>query len=81
MADETITFIRGADGVLYALSEDQLKRYPPANAAQVNDILDKAKEDFKVAKLSPNIVKQIQQVNGCVKTTAVSPEAYSNTKK
>ena len=83
MADEKVMFIRGADGALYVLSEDQLAKFQVANEdkVKVDNILDKAKEDFKVAKLSTNVVKQIQQVNGCVKTTAVSPEAFTTTKK
>jgi len=83
MADEKVMFIRGADGALYVLSEDQLAKFQVANEdkVKVDDILDKAKEDFKAAKLSANVVKQIQQVQGCVKTIAESPEIYTNTKK
>ena len=83
MADEKITFIRGADGTLYALSDDQLAQFKVAdeNKKKVDDILNKAKEDFKAAKLSDNVVKQIQQAQGCVKTIAESPEIHTNTKK
>jgi hypothetical protein len=82
MADK-ITFIRSADGVLYALSDDQLAPFKVAEDKQtlVDDILNKAKEDCKAIKLSTNVVTQIQQVNGCVKTTAQSPEVHTNTKK
>ena len=84
MADETVTFIRGADGKLYALNEEQLAQFEVTDATtkkNVDDILDKAKEDFKAAKLSDNVVKQIQQAQGCVKTIAQSPEIHTNTKK
>ena len=84
MADQTVTFIRGADGKLYALDEEQLAQFEVTDATtkkNVDDILDKAKEDFKAAKLSPNVVTQIQQVKGCVRTTALSPEAFTTTKK
>jgi hypothetical protein len=83
MADEKVMFIRGADGALYVLSEDQLAKFKVADDGKkaVDDILDKAKEDFKAAKLSENVVKQIQQVQGCVKTIAESPEVYTNRKK
>jgi hypothetical protein len=81
MADEEITLIRGADGTLYALSGEQLQQFIAPEQQKVNDILKTAKEDCKAIKLSTNVVQQIQQVQGCVKTTAQSPEVHTNTKK
>jgi hypothetical protein len=78
MADETVTFIRGADGTLYALSDEQLQQFKAPNQPQVDNILKTAKEDCKAFKLSPNVVQQIQQVKGCVRTTAQTPEAHTN---
>ena len=80
MADEKITLIRGEDGTVYALSYEQLQQFKAPNQQQVDDILKTAKEDCKAFKLSPNVVTQIQQVQGCIKTTAKSPEAHTNTK-
>ena len=81
MADEKITLIRGEDGTLYALSYEQLQQFKVPNQPQVDDILKTAKEDCKAFKLSTNVVTRIQQVQGCIKTTAQSPEAHTNTKK
>jgi hypothetical protein len=83
MADEKKTFVRGADGALYALSDDDLAPFKveESKKQKVDEILKREKEDFGAVKLSDNAIKQIQAAGGCVKTTAELPEIYTNTKK
>ena len=78
---ERTTLIRGADGKLYALSDTDLAPFRGEKEKETTDILKKAKEDRKPAKLSDSVVQQIQAVQGCVHTTAASPEIYTNTKE
>ncbi len=78
---ERTTLIRGADGALYALSDADLAPFRVEKEKETTDILKKAKEDRKASKLPDSVVQQIQAVQGCVATNAVSPEIVSNTKQ
>jgi len=80
---ERKTFIRGADGALYAMTDDDLKhfRLKPQQEEDVDKILADADADFVAGKLSSGVILQIQAANGCVKVTAASdppPQIFTN---
>jgi hypothetical protein len=81
MADDKVTFVRGADGTLYTLSEDTLTKLTSQQQTDVDGILNKHNQNVKTHQLSKDVVTEIQAVNGCVKVTAQAPDVYTNNKK
>lgn len=78
---EGTNFVRGADGTLYVLTDEQLAPYRVTNQEEVNKILADEDADVRAGRLSSSAIIQIQAVNGCVKVTAASdplPDVYTN---
>ena len=73
--------LRGADGVLYALSPNDLTPFKLTDeqTEDVTDILEDADKNPVAAKLPNDVVERIQNAGGCVKTSAIPPEVFTNT--
>ena len=80
---ERKTLIRGADGTLYAMTDEQLKKFAVSDQQQkaVDKILADADADFVAGRLSTDVITKIQQAQGCVQTIAFGdpePEISTN---